>query len=1155
MPDFIHLHNHTHYSLLDSSQSVDQLVNSAAADGQNAVALTDHGVMFGCYEFYKKCHKKGIKPILGFEAYVATGSRHNKTAGKTKTRNYMHLVLLAKDLAGYRNLMKLTSYAHTEGFYYRPRVDKELLEKYKDGIIASSACLGGVINSHLIEGNYDKAVEEARYYRDLYGEDFYLELQDHGLELDPMILREIPKIAKMLDIPLLATNDIHYEKKEHALSHNVLLLIKDVSAANSGQVDINKLRYQVPEFYYKSAEEMHKIFKDFPDAIENTMLVADKCNVKFEDKLYMPQFPIPKTSQAKDLDEYLRELTYEGLEKKYDKITDEITERADYELNVIKNMGFPGYFLIVYDFIRAAVELGCSVGPGRGSAAGSIVAYALNITNVDPLPYDLLFERFLNPERVTMPDIDIDFNDEKRDIIIDYVKQKYGENAVSLIITFGKLSTRAVITDVGRVLGVELSKIREISSKIPVVFGKVKPLAEAIELPELKWVKNDPDPNFQQMIQLSLELENKYRNNSTHAAGVVIAPGEISDFVPVYKQAKDRNQAVELVSQYQKDELEEAGLLKMDFLGLRTLSIIDNTVEMIEKNYGKKIDVNNQQQVSFDDKKTYEMIGEGHTLAIFQFESPGMQEYLRQLKPKNLEEIAAMNALYRPGPMENIPEFIDRKFGRKPIEYTHDLLKNSLEKTYGIIVYQEQVMQLVRDVAGFSLGQADILRRAMGKKKIKIMEEMYPTFVEGAKKNAIDEKTAKVIWDLILKFANYGFNKSHSVAYSIVAFQTAWLKAHYPAEFLAANMTAELNDQDKIVQLIEEAAKFGIKVLPPDVNQSFDGFRAVNNEIYFGMAGIRNVGVNPVQSIVKAREEKAFESFYDFASRVDSKLVNRRALEALIQAGACDKLFEGKRATMMASVDFALDYAKAVHQSENSQMDSLFGGGEESKLTEPDMNHVEEWTEKERLEKEKEVLNFYISGHPLQKYAPYLNSFSSIELDDLENPKIGDTIRICGLITNIRTRLDKKNNTIAFVTIEDFKSRCECIFWSNTYQKFSHVIQPDTIVVAVGKSDLNGENIKIVIDDFMKVEDSLDKFGKGFNIWIEYDEDIGKIKQLCEMKTGNDTDNPVMFILMDKENGRKKILRSDKSDLPFNVETLNKLTKQFGLNNVRILTD
>jgi DNA polymerase III subunit alpha len=1155
MPNFIHLHNHTHYSLLDSSQSVDQLVNSAVADGQKAVALTDHGVMFGCYEFYKKCHKKDLNPILGFEAYVSTGSRFDRTARKKKVRNYTHLVLLAKDLQGYKNLMKLTSYAHTEGFYYRPRVDKELLEKYSEGIIASSACLGGVVNSHLIDGNFDKAVEEARYFKDLYGEDFYLELQDHGLDLDPMILREIPKIGKMLDIPLLATNDIHYEKKEHAVSHNVLLMIKDVSASNSGQVDINDLIYKVPEFYYKSAEQMHGLFRKFPDAIQNTLEVAEKCNVKFENKLYMPQFPIPDTSKASNLDEYLRELTYEGLDKKYDEITDEVRDRADYELGVIKNMGFPGYFLIVYDFIRAAVELGCSVGPGRGSAAGSIVAYALNITNVDPLPYDLLFERFLNPERVTMPDIDIDFNDEKRDVVIDYVKQKYGEDAVSLIITFGKLSTRAVITDVGRVLGVELSKIKEISSKIPVTFGKVLELAKAIELPELKWVKKDPDPAFQQMIKMSLELENKYRNNSTHAAGVVIAPGKISDYVPVYKKAKDKNQAVELVSQYQKDELEEAGLLKMDFLGLRTLSIIDKTLEMIKINYGKIIDVNDQSQVSFDDKETYDMIGEGHTLAIFQFESPGMQEYLRQLKPKDLEEIAAMNALYRPGPMENIPEYIDRKFGRKPIEYTHDKLISSLEKTYGIIVYQEQVMQLVRDVAGFSLGQADILRRAMGKKKVYIMEEMYPTFVEGAAKNEIDEKTAKIIWDLVLKFANYGFNKSHSVAYSIVAFQTAWLKAHYPAEFLAANMTAELNDQDKIVQLIEEAAKFDIKVLPPDVNRSFAGFRAVNNEIFFGMAGIRNVGINPVQSIIVAREEKAFESFFDFAARVDSKLVNRRALEALICAGACDNITGGKRAAMMAAVESALEYARAVHQNENVQMDSLFGGGEESKLTEPALPDVAEWSEKERLEKEKEVLNFYISGHPLQKYAPYLNSFSSFELDDLENPRIGESVRICGLITTIRTRLDKRNNTIAFVTIEDFKSRCECIFWSNTYAKFAHLIQPDTIIVAVGKSELNGENIKIVVDEIIPIEDTLTKYGKGFNIWIDYKTKMDKIEELSELRTGEDSDNPLMFILMDKGNGKKKILRSDKSDLPYNAETLNKLTKLFGLDNVRLLTE
>ncbi|MBI5323695.1 MAG: DNA polymerase III subunit alpha, partial [Ignavibacteriae bacterium] len=687
--DFVHLHNHTHYSLLDALCTPDELIKAAVEDGQKALALTDHGVMFGCYEFYRKAKAAGIKPIIGFEAYVSNGSRFDKTAGKAKTKkkNYYHLVLLAKNQTGYQNLLKLTSLAHTEGFYYKPRIDKELLEKYNEGIVASSACIAGVISHHLINNDYDKAYEEAKYYKDLYGDDFYIELQSHFLTDDQIVLSEAPKIAKKLGLKTIATNDIHYLKGDHAIAHNILLNIKDVTAATSGQVDIYKLRYRTPEMYFKTKEEMYKLFVDFPDALENTLEVADKCNVNLDSGLHMPEFPLPKEKQHLSNSDYLEELTFEGLKKKYKIITDEIADRAKFELNVINKMNFPSYFLIVSDFISAAKGLGVTVGPGRGSAAGSIVAYALGITNIDPLPYDLLFERFLNPDRISMPDIDIDFNDETRERVIEYVRQKYGEECVAQIITFGKLSSRAVLTDVGRVLGVELQKIKEITSKIPVVQGKVADLKDALELSELKWVKNSDDPKIKELINYSLLLENKFRNSGIHAAGVVIAPKDIREFVPVFHASKSKGGAAEIATQYSMNELESAGLLKMDFLGLRTLSIIDRTLKMIRINHGIEVNID---EIDFKNEKTYELISNGDTLAVFQFESQGMQDYLRQLKPKDLEELTAMNALYRPGPMANIPDFIDRKHGRKPIQYLHPLMEKSLKNTYGIIVYQEQ---------------------------------------------------------------------------------------------------------------------------------------------------------------------------------------------------------------------------------------------------------------------------------------------------------------------------------------------------------------------------------------------------------------------------------------------------------------------------------
>jgi DNA polymerase III subunit alpha len=1153
MSDYVHLHNHTHYSLLDAACTPDQLINAAKEDGQSAIALTDHGVMFGCYEFYKKAKKAGIKPILGCEVYLATGGRREfkQTNKLTGTRNYNHLVLLAKNDIGYKNLMKLCSLGHTEGFYYKPRIDRELLVQYKEGLIATSACLASPINDALLRKNYDEALAHARWFKDQFGDDFYIEVQNHGLPEDQLILEGAPRIAQQLGIKLIATNDCHYIKKEHAVPHNVLLNIKDVSAATAGSVDIFNLRYRVPEMYFKSQEQMKELFKEMPTAIETTIEVAEKCDVNLKSDLKMPIFPIPSSSNAKDLDEYLEQLTMEGLEERYPNgISKEAMDRANFELGVIKNMGYAGYFLIVQDFIKSARNRGVRVGPGRGSAAGSLVAYALTITNVDPLKYDLLFERFLNPDRVSMPDIDIDFNDEKRDVVIEYVKEKYGSDAVAQIITFGTLSTRAVIKDVGRVLGVPLATINSITEKIPVIMGKVTKLRDALELPELRWVKQEQDPKIKQMIEYAGVLEGFARNSSLHAAGVVIAPGAITDYVPIYKTPNTAE-----ATQFTMKDLEDAGLLKMDFLGLATLSIIDRTLEMVKENHGIEIDI---EEIDFQDQPTYSMISSGKTLAIFQFESPKMTEYLQGLKPSTLDELVAMNALYRPGPMDNIPDFIDRKFGRKEITYLHPKMEQVLNSTNGIIVYQEQVMQLVQILAGFTLAQADLMRRAMGKKDEKLMQEQRDVFVKGAKETSdIEKSLAEQIFDLIVKFASYGFNKSHSVAYAYLAYQTAWLKCHYPAEFLAANMTSELNNLEKITALIEEAGKFDIKVLPPSINKSGVTFTASDDKtIVFGMAGIKGVGIPAVESILKARTESPFVSIYDFTSRVDIRLVNKRALESLVCAGAFDELGSGHRAQYFEAIDSAIEYAKAVQGGKQDSMDSLFGNDDFASVVEPRLPDCDVWEDSERLEREYNVLNFYVSGHPLQQYHTYIHSFSTLLLGRKDSPLVGKSIRACGILTGVRTRLDKREKTIAFAQLEDFTGKAEAIFWSDSYSAYSEYIKDGTPVLIIGKSEKREDNaIKITADEVILLTDAPQRYGKGFNLRIDANAPKSVVHELYSLVSSNGV-SPVTLNISIIENEQPIAQYTSKEiKLPMDINTIQKLTTLLGKGNVKIMTE
>ena len=1143
--DFVHLHNHTFYSLLDAAASPDQMLAAAAADGQKALAITDHGVMFGCFEFYKKAKKHGVKPIMGCEVYLAVKHRSDreKVFDAGKKRNYYHLVLLAKNEKGYQNLVKLTSIAHTEGFYYKPRIDWELLEQYHEGLIATSACLAGPINAPMLSGDFDTARANAIHLKEIFGDDFYIELQDHGLPEDKHVLEYAPKLAKEIGVKIVVSNDAHYVKKDHAAAHNVMLHInKDIAWVKDTAFDVRRdLRYKVPEMYLKSQDEMKNLFKKFPEGIESTVEIAEKVDLTIPTALQMPQFPIPDTSDATTLEDYLEELTMSGLEQRYKVMTTEILDRASYELGVIKKMGYAGYFLIVHDFIRAAREMEIRVGPGRGSAAGSLVAFALKITNIDPLKYDLLFERFLNPDRVSMPDIDIDFSDDKRELVIDYVKKKYGAEAVAQIITFGTLSSRAVLKDVGRVLGIELSVINSITEKIPVVMGRVHKLKEAIELPDLKWLKDSKDQKLKDLIEYSSVLEGFARNSSLHAAGVVIAPGPISDYVPVFKTPQ-----TEPATQFNMKDLEDAGLLKMDFLGLRTLSIIDNVVALIKENHGVDIDTD---AIDYDDEETYKLFGRGQTLAIFQFESEPMQNALRKLQPKRLDDLIAMNALYRPGPMDNIPDFIERRHGRMESDYLHPLMEPILSTTYGIIVYQEQVMQLVQQLAGFSLAQADIMRRAMGKKDANLMDEQRVKFVEGAQQHAnIELKLGEEIFALIQKFASYGFNKSHSAAYAYLAYQTAWLKTHYPAEFLAANMTAELNDQTKIVALIDEAKRFDITVLPPDVNRSLAKFVTADNIIYFGMAAIKGVGIGAVDECVKARHDGPFKTIFDFAARVDSKVVNKRVLEALVCSGAFDSTKSGHRAQLYAAVEPAVEYARKLSVGGPEQMDSLFGDEELIKPVEPSVPNVVPWEERERLRQERAVLNFYISGHPLQEHLVAVQSFSSVSLAKPDQAFAGQTVRMCGIVSDIRTRLDRRENTIAFVRVEHYTGSFECVFWSDKWREVSELVQPDAILVFSGKCEINGQNVKIYVDEVMSIQKAEEQLAKGYVIRIDSGKDKeAELRELRRHCNSVEATSSLTFVVS-KPDGAVQYMTMMK--LLANKDTTKYLSEKFGESNV-----
>jgi len=1143
MAEFIHLHNHSHYSLQDGACTVDGLIGVAKKFNMKSVALTDHGVLYGVIEFYKKAVKEGIKPILGMEAYVVNeGDRFERKSSQSngtgkKRKNYSHLILLAKNKEGYKNLTKLSTLGHTEGFYYRPRIDLELIKKYREGLICTSACAGGVVSTHLVHGEFDKAKEVARNYKEIFGDDFYLEIQNHNMDVEKPILENMPKIAKELGIKLVATNDCHYIEADHAIAHNILLLLGD----KMGE-DYTKLRYGTDQVYFKSAQEMVKLFKNYGEAIESTLEIDSKIDLKLNfDEHHFPKFPIPEDSLTKTADEYFEQLAWKGLEKKKLDFTKEVEERFKYEIETIKKMGFSGYLLIVQDFINSAKEKNIPVGPGRGSVAGSLVAYALGITNINPLEYNLLFERFLNPERKSMPDIDVDFADDQRGEVIDYVRKKFGDNSVSQIITFNRLSSKAVIRDVARVLKIPIPTVNNITKHIPSKFGKVYSIDQSLaEVSELKWVKNSEEPQIQELIKHARVLEGMNRNASKHAAGVVITPGDVSDYVPMANAVSQQ----EIVTQYNMKDIENVGLLKMDFLGLRTLTIIRDTITLVKKNYNEEINIDD---IPLNDQKTYQLFTKGQTTGIFQFESPPMREYLKKLQPTSLSDLAAMNALYRPGPMEFIDDFIDRKFGRKKVEYLHPILEEILKETYGVIVYQEQVIQIANKVGGISLAEADILRRAMGKKDLLAMKEQKSKFIKGAIARGISKKVAEEIFTAIDKFANYGFNKSHAVAYSYIAYQTAYLKAHYTAEFLAANLTNEFENSVKVTRFLEDCRRIKIEILHPDVNNPSVNFDSIDGKILFGLSAIKNVGKGAVEEIIRSRNKSGrnFSSIFNFCLNVDTRVVNKRALEGLITAGAFDSVNKN-RASLFKSAELALDHAHKIQNSKLASGNNLFGEMSEITVAEPSLISAEEWTEKERLAKEREVVGFYVTGHPLRKYEVEYKSFANFHIGEVEENEEIENVRACGVITDIRTKIDKAGKEMAFFNLDDFTGSCECLMFSKVFAEYGKYVKKEEPVFVVGNLESSGDAIKMHVNKLLPIDIARDELSGSIRINIIKEkvppEKLLELRSLLENYSGK---TPVFIQLF--SNGSKSsvyALKNNRVDL--STELFNKLNELFG---------
>jgi len=1064
---FTHLHTHSHYSLLDGLAKIDDLLDRAIELKMDALALTDHGTMYGIVEFYQKAVKKGIKPIIGVEVYIAPNGMHSKIP-KIDEKRY-HLLLLAKDNTGYKNLIKLTSLAHLEGFYYKPRIDKNLLKKYSAGLIGTSACIAGEIPGKILSGDLDQAEKIALEYKKIFGPDnFFLELESHpNIENQQQIIvnKNLIKLSKKLNIPLVAANDIHYIRKEDAAAQDILLCIQ----MNKQVSDANRMSMTDEDYSMKSQEEMIAYFKDVPEAIENTQKIVKMCDVTLKfGKNHLPKVDIEQyvanlqnQNNVSTDDDVLREICIKNIDKKYppEISRKEISERLEFELGVIKNMGFASYFLIVEDYTNWAKNRGIVVGPGRGSAAGSIVAYLTNITDLDPLKYNLLFERFLNPDRISMPDIDLDFADHRRDEVIKYTREKYGNDRVAQIITFGTMAARGSIRDSGRALGFPYQFCDQVAKMIP----PLTTLNKALEIaPDLKKIYKE-DPAAKKLLDSAKKLEGVARHSSTHACGVVITPDNIDNHVPRQFASQDDKT---IVTQYSMKHIDSIGLLKMDFLGLKNLTILENALEIIRQEKDPKISLD---KIPLDNKKTYKLFHRGETTGVFQFESSGMKRYLKTLKPNVFEDLISMVALYRPGPLNSgmVDEFIARKNGQKEISYRHPSMEHALKNTYGVIVYQEQVMQLSKDMANFTGGQSDTLRKAMGKKIESMMKEMGDKFIEGCLKNNIPKKIAKDTFNDMAKFAEYGFNRSHAACYAMIGYQTAYLKANYPAEFMAALLASDKNNLDRITIEIGEAKQMGIEVLPPNVNESFANFRIVMREgkeaIRFGLSAIKNVGANVVKAIVdERRENEQYKSLTNFLERVHSKDLNKKSIESLAKSGALDSFEE--RNKILLNIEDILNFLKEIHKEKESGQRNLFGLlSAEIPSAQINLKDVEPATKKDRLFWEKELLGFYLSEHPLEEYKEFLES-QTTPSNKFSSTSNGASIIVGGIIQKVQKIVTKTGKNMCFVYLEDMYGRFELVVFPNVAAETESVWQLDTVVLAKGKiNDKDGEK-KILCD-------------------------------------------------------------------------------------------
>ena len=1081
MAEFVHLHVHSEYSLLDGMSRIKDLPVRAKELGMKAIALTDHGVMYGAVDFYKECKKNDIKPIIGCEVYVAPRSRFNKEANLDNA--YNHLILLAKNKTGYQNLSKLVSLSFVEGFYYKPRIDLEILEKYSEGLICLSACLAGSLSQAILRDDMQKAEEIALWHKKIFKDDYYIEIQHNGLRQQIMVNQKLIELARKLDIPLVATNDAHYLKKEDSYYHEVLLCIQ----TGKRMSDEDRMRFETQEFYIKSPEEMADYFSNFPDAIENTVKIAEKCNYDFEFGVTkLPNYDVPEEYET-HLD-YFKDLCYKGIKKRYgENPNEEVMSRLEYEISVIEKMGYVDYFLIVWDYINYAKSVGIPVGPGRGSGAGSIAAYAIGITDIDPLKYGLLFERFLNPERVSMPDFDVDFCYERRPEVIEYVERKYGKDHVSQIITFGTMAARMVIRDVGRVLDYPYAETDKLAKMIPmeVHITIPKALEQNRELKELY----ESDDKVKQLLDIAIKLEGLPRQASTHACGIVITKDPVDTYVPLY--VNDGN----ISTQYTMNLLEELGLLKMDFLGLRTLTVISDTEKLVKQTRGITVEYDK----NMNDPKVYKLWAEGQSIGIFQFESQGMTNFMKELKPDCLEDIIAGVSLYRPGPMDQIPRYIKGKQNPGHNVYTHPALEPILNVTYGCMVYQEQVMQIVRELAGYSLGRADLVRRAMGKKKLDVMakereyfihgqvDENGKVIVPGCVRNGIDEKSADKIFDEMAEFAKYAFNKSHAAAYSVVSYRTAYLKAYYPEEFMAATLNSFLGNLDKVPVYIDECKRLKIEILKPDINKSFTKFTVQNGKIRFGLGSIKNVGVAAIETVIKERNDNGeFKSFTDFCERIQSGTVNKKCVECLIKAGCFDEMNQ-TRATLLASFEKILDTINNQGRNQLENQVTMFDIIQPEENVKYQYTVLKELDEKEILSQEKEMLGIYISGHPLEKIRESIKrqtNINSIQIKDLNgenaaNFKDGQTVKYAGTITSIKKKYTKRNTIMAFITVEDLFGSAEMVIFDSVYSRCDKILFEDNIVLIEGRLSIKeDEDARIVVQNIKEFSEQAENSRK-----------------------------------------------------------------------------